>query len=130
MQMTSLDMEGRSAVACFSELGGTAPCVRINAAHPDARLRSTSDGGLRVESGAGSRIDILITALTAGDASVGLGLLDPERLVEDYDVDGALLFAADPAYGAREARLEALGFEVARTFGPYQVLIRDEGADR
>jgi hypothetical protein len=129
-EMTSLEIDGSEAVACFSELGGTAPCIRINAAHPDASLRATTDGGIRVESGAGSRIDVLITALTAGDASVGLGLLDPDQLVEDYDVGAALLFAADPAYRAREARLEALGFEVARTFGPYRVLVRDEDADR
>ena len=117
------------AVACFTELGGTEPCVRIHAAHPNAQLHVTAEGGLLVESGAGSRIDILITALTAGDSSVGLGLLDPAQLVQNYDIGAALLFAADPAYRAREARLEALGFEVARTFGPYRVLIRGESAN-
>jgi hypothetical protein len=130
MELVSLEVHPDEAMACFSELGETAPCVRIHAAHPDARLRATRDGGLLVESGVGSRIDILITALTAGDASVGLGILDPAQLVEDYHVGAALLFAADPAYRAREARLEALGFEVARTFGPYRVLIRDEDAGR
>ncbi len=124
--MTTLEIAGSEAVACFRELGGTAPCIRISAAQPDARMRATSDGGLQVDSGSTSRIDLLVTALTAGDASVGLGLLEPTELVEKYDVGAALLYAADPSYRAREARLEALGFEEARSFGPYRVLLRGE----
>jgi hypothetical protein len=126
--ITSLVIDGRQATACFAELGGTPPCVLVRAEHPDARLQVAPNGGLRVDSGTGSLIDILVTATTAGDASVGLGLIDPAQVVADYGVGAALLFAADPAYPAREARLEALGFEVARTFGPYRVLTRD--ADR
>ncbi|HEX7171128.1 MAG TPA: hypothetical protein VF365_00815 [Candidatus Limnocylindria bacterium] len=128
--MTTLEIAGSEAVACFTELGGTAPCVRINAAQPDARLRATSDGGLEVDSGTTSRIDLLITALTAGDASVGLGLLQPAELVEAYDVGAALLNAADPSYPSRRARLESLGFEEARTFGPYRVLLRSGSPSR
>jgi len=122
--MTTLEINGSEAVACFTELGGTAPCVRITAAQPDARMRATSDGGLEVDSGTTSRIDLLITALTAGDASVGLGFLEPAELVEAYEVGAALLYAADPSYPSRRARLEWLGFEEARTFGPYRVLLR------
>jgi hypothetical protein len=127
-RMTTLEISGSEAVACFRELGGTAPCIRISAAQPDARMRATSDGGLEVDSGSTSRIDLLVTALTAGDASVGLGLLEPTELVEKYDVGAALLYAADPSYRARQARLEALGFEEARSFGPYRVLLRGEEA--
>jgi hypothetical protein len=125
--MTRLDISGTKAVACFTELGGTAPCVRIHATHPDAQIVATAAGGLRVDSGSGTRIDILVTALTAGDASVGLGLIQPSRVVDGYGVGAALLYAADPAYRARLARLEALGFEEARSFGPYRVLLASEG---
>ena len=59
-----------------------------------------------------------------GVPSVGLGLLEPAELVEAYEVGAALLYAADPSYPSRRARLEALGFEEARTFGPYRVLLR------
>jgi hypothetical protein len=128
--LTSLDIDGAEAIACFTELGGVPPCIRIHAAHTDARVREMPGGVLQVESVVGSKLDILITAMTAGNASVGLGLLDPAELVEKYDVRAALLFAADPAYTAREARLERLGFAGARSFGPYRVLIRDESWDR
>lgn len=130
MAITSLDINGSEAVACFTELGGTAPCVRIYAAHPGARLQATPGGGLRTRSDATGTVDLLITALTAGDASIGLGLLEPAQLVDDHDVGAALLFAADPSYPARLARLEALGFEEARAFGPYRVLLRGERSTR
>jgi len=46
--------------------------------------------------------------------------------VETYDVGAALLYELDPSYAERRTRLEALGFEETRAFGPYRVLIRKE----
>lgn len=122
--ITSLEIDGSEAIACFTELGGSEPCVRVHATQAGARLTEAPDGGLRVESGNSGRIDLLITALTAGRASTGLGVLEPMEVVEGYDVGAALLYQPDPAYPARLHRLEALGFEEARAFGPYRVLLR------
>jgi hypothetical protein len=126
MTLSSLAIDGNEAVACFADRGGSSPCVQIRATHADARLGRATDGGLEVASGPSGRIDLLVTALTAGDASVGLGILDPARLVDAYDVGAALLYELDPSYAERRRRLEALGFEEARAFGPYRVLIFEE----
>jgi hypothetical protein len=126
LALSSLSIDGSEAVACFADRGGSSPCVQIRATRADTRLSRTSGGGLEVASGPSGRIDLLVTALTAGDASVGLGILDPARLVDAYDVGAALLYELDPSYAERRRRLEALGFEEARAFGPYRVLIRDE----
>ena len=126
MALSSLAIDGDEAVACFAGRGGSAPCVQVRATHAAARLSRTTSGGLEVASGPSGRIDLLVTALTAGDASVGLGILEPARLVETYDVGAALLYELDPSYAERRTRLEALGFEETRAFGPYRVLIRKE----
>ena len=125
MALSSLLIDGNLAIACFADRGGSSPCVQIRATHADARLGRTTGGGLEVASGPSGRIDLLVTALTAGDASVGLGILDPARLVDAYDVGAALLYELDPSYAERRLRLEAIGFEEARAFGPYRVLIRE-----
>jgi hypothetical protein len=120
--LVSLKITGRVATACFTDLGGSPPCIRIEATDAGTQLRPSADG-LSVDSGTG-RIDLLVTATTAGGASVGLGLLDPAELVDAHDVGAALLWQPDPAYAARLERLVALGFREARAFGAYQVLLR------
>jgi hypothetical protein len=125
--ITSIAVTGPQAVACFTSFGGSAPCVRIHAAQDGARVTETTDGTLRVTSDS-SHLDVLVTALTSGDASVGLAVLVPTELVARHDLGAALLYEPDPAYASRRLRLEALGFEEARAFGPYRVLIREEGS--
>jgi hypothetical protein len=71
------------------------------------------------------RLDLLLTALTPGDPAVELQHLDPSQIVDAYNLGGALLYAADPAYVSRAARLESLGFTEGPRFGPYRVLVRD-----
>jgi hypothetical protein len=124
MAMTSLAIDGDEAVACFTKLGATPPCVQITAA-AGAGLSRTLDGGLRIESGAAGEIDLLVTATTAGAASVSLAHLDPAEIVDARKIGAALLYAPDPSYGGRVARLESIGFREAQTFGPYVVLVRD-----
>ena len=124
--ITSLEITGREAVACFTAFGGSEPCVRIHAAQPGARMSETADGALRVTSGSSSRVDLLVTALTAGDASIGLSLLRPGEVVDAHDIGAALLYEPDPAYESRVRRLELLGFQEARAFGPYRVLVRSD----
>jgi len=124
MAITSLEIEGREAVACFTELGGSEPCVRIRATDDEVRLTSTPDGALLVASGGAGWIELLVTALTSGDATVDLGILDPADLVEAHDIGAVLLHEPDPAYQTRFGRFQALGFEEGRAFGPYRVLLR------
>jgi hypothetical protein len=63
-----------------------------------------------------------VTDLTAGGASSGLRLLDPAALVDTYHV-GAAILRRDTSYETRRARLELLGFHVARAEGPYIVMV-------
>ena len=123
--ITSLAVTGPQAVACFTSFGGSAPCIRVHPAQEGARITETAAGSLRVTS-VSSRLDVLVTALTSGEASVELGLLLPAELADAHDLGAALLYEPDPAYASRRTRLDALGFEEARAFGPYRVLIREE----
>ena len=55
----------------------------------------------------------------------GVQVLDPPRLIDDYDVSAILLVRYDPAFYARQRRMEALGFRVALQAGAYVLLMRD-----
>jgi hypothetical protein len=123
IHITSLAFAGDQASACFSERAGSAPCLRFHVAD-GGRLIDDGNGGIRIRGNRTGVIDVLVTALTAGNPSVGLGLLDPARVAADHDVRAAVLNASDPAYLGRLARLEALGFREGRRFGTYAVLIR------
>ncbi|MDQ2941696.1 MAG: hypothetical protein M3R05_05850 [Chloroflexota bacterium] len=125
MAITSFDAKGREARVCFTQIGESEPCVRIWVAPADATIQPTGDGGLAAATAQSSRLEIDITALTAGNPSVGLRLLDPAELVGEHNVGAAILYSLDPAYDSRVARLGALGFRVAKTFGSYAVLVRD-----
>lgn len=122
--ITSLLVQGREAQACFTAIGDRQPCVRIWSAEPDSVLEAT-DAGLAVHTTSSTRLQLLITDLTPGGASVGLNVLDPATLVADHDVRAAILVQTDPAFDGREKRLEALGFRMARSIGLYAVLLRD-----
>jgi hypothetical protein len=124
---TVSDSTGQEATVCLAPVGGTPPCARIWVGS-GAVLSATATGGMKVTSSDRSRIDLLVTALSAGKASVGLGLLDPESLVAERDVKAALLWRFDPAFGERVRRLAALGFHTAESIGPYQVLLRSDVA--
>jgi len=122
--LVSLDVQSTDAIACFAARAGSTPCLRFRATD-EGRLSSDGAGGIQVRSTDAGVIDVLITALTAGNASVGLGLLDPADVAADHDVLAAVLYKPDPAYQGRVARLATLGFREARSFGPYGVLLRE-----
>ena len=126
MAVTSLDIQGGEAELCFTRIGARDPCLRIVTAQDDAIVEATPEGGLSIRTTTSSRLDVLVTALTASGASVGLGILDPEQLISDYEIGAALMIATDPSYAFRRERLEALGFHVAYSSGPYAVLLRDD----
>lgn len=127
--ITSLEIDAvdRSAVACFTQVGASEPCVRIRASQDDARLSEAPGGGIRVATTTSEKLDILVTALSAADAAVGLQLIHPAEVADRYAIGGAVLYATDPAYEARLRRLEAIGFREMRAFGAYRVLTRPAG---
>lgn len=125
MTITSFDVKGREGRVCFTQIGESEPCVRVWVAPADATIKPTGDGGLAAATATSSRLEIDITALTAGSTSVGLSLLDPAALVGEHNVGAAILNSLDPAFDSRVGRLGALGFRVAKTFGSYAVLVRD-----
>ena len=120
----------REATVCLPAVGGQQPCARVWVGRDAAYLSETAEGALRVSAPGSGRIELLVTALTAGTPSVNLSMIDPRRVVADRNVRAALLWTAESAYEDRAERLEALGFHAAASFGPYQVMLRDEGADR
>jgi hypothetical protein len=126
MALTSLDVHGHEGLACFTEIGGREPCVRIWIGQDDGALAWGPNGGIQISTAASSRIDVHLTAVTPGEPSVGLGLLDPPAIVDERDLGAALLYAPDPAYPARAQRLHDLGFEFARVIGPYRVFLNPE----
>ncbi len=108
----------------FPRLGRSEPRLRLDVTGGTIRL---ADDGTLVVTSQTERVTLRITALTVGGASATLTMLDPAALVETYDV-GAAILRRDPAYDARRARLERLGFHVALAEGPYVVLVRDGAA--
>jgi hypothetical protein len=128
MALTELAVDGHEARACFVRIGASEPCLQIRASASDAVVEPTADGGFRIRT-ASPLLQVRITALTASGAAVGLNVLDPSAIVAAHRVGAALLLATDPAFVFRRARLEALGFEVAHTEGPYAVMVRSDLLD-
>jgi hypothetical protein len=123
--ITSFEASGHEALVCFTQIAASQPCLRLWVSQDDARITRTPDGALRVETVSSDRLDVLVTALTAGQASVDLHVLHPNRILAARNVGAALLYGLDPAYFERLRRLEALGFTEAFTSGPYRVLLRE-----
>ena len=118
------DLSANEATICLPMVGDAPPCARVWVGHPDASLSVTANGDLRVATTSDGRIDLLVTALTAGKASVGLGLLDPSQVLAERNVRAALLWRFDPNFEDRVSRLEDVGFRTASSIGPYQILLR------
>ena len=124
VSMLGLEGQGGTADITFARIGRSEPRLRLSV---DAgTITTTKAGGILISTG-GPRLSLQVTDLTAGGATSSLRLLDPERLVADYNV-GAAILRRDPAYDARRARLELLGFHVAHAEGPYVVMVRTGAA--
>ena len=123
--ITGMSGDAHERVLTFGQLGTSPPAVRL-VAGSGASFSDDADGTLRLRS-RGPALRLLVTALTASPiATVGAAALDPSDLVDRFDVRAAVLLR-DATFDARLARLEALGFLEAATYGPYVVLARHEG---
>lgn len=111
---------GGTAEVTFARVGRTEPRIRLTVA--GGTITETAERGLLVAT-TGRDLALRVTDLTPGGPSTSLALLDPPQIVADYDI-GAVILRRDPAYDARRARLELLGFHVARAEGPYIVMVR------
>ena len=114
----------RDKQLCFTAVGGSRPCIRIYSPVPDARIEVSSAGSVRASTATSSRLELYLTAQTAGRPAVELTLLNPESIVARHAVGGVLLLADDPASTSRQKRLEQLGFVGGPRFGPYLPMIR------
>jgi hypothetical protein len=122
VEMTGMGLIDGEAELTFAVAGSSAPRIRVVLAGESTTLQPTADGGLRVHS-SGAPIRLLITDLSGTDSpTIGTQFLDPAQLLSGYRV-GAVLLVRDPAYEGRRTRLEALGFRVGQTFGPYAVMV-------
>ena len=122
LPLARISVTGNAAELVFAVAGSGEPQLRVLLSGAHATLAALPDGGLRVRS-SGGPIRLLITDLSgAGSPTTGVQFLEPAELVAAYDV-GAVLLVRDPAFEGRRIRLEALGFRLARTFGPYAVLV-------
>jgi len=122
LPLTHISVTGNAAELTFAVAGSSEPQLRVLLSGAFATLAALPDGGLQVRS-SGGPIRLLITDLSgAGSPTNGVQFLEPAELVAAYDV-GAVLLVRDPAFEGRRIRLEALGFRLARTFGPYAVLV-------
>lgn len=119
-------VSGDSAIVTFARFGQAEPRLRIDV--PGGTIALNDAGGLGIQV-PGRALSVTVTDLTAGGASTSLRLLDPAQLVAEYGV-GAAILRHDASYEARKARLELLGFHVAKAAGPYVVLIRSAAVAR
>ena len=119
-----VDIAGpREATITFGRMGSSEPRLRVVLTDGAGSLRATADGGLWVVS-TDPAVRVLVTDLTAaGPANGGLQWLEPAELIDRYGVQ-AVLLARDPALEGRRARVEGLGFHLARDFGSYLVFVR------
>jgi hypothetical protein len=116
-------IRGAEADLEFTRMGLTAPRLRLTIAKGAGTFARNTAGGLRVIS-KGRSLRLLVTDLTASERRVaGLQLMCPQHLGDTYDL-GAVLLKRDPSFASRVARMEAIGFRPAASFGPYVVLAR------
>jgi hypothetical protein len=123
--LTSVETSANQAHVCFSRRGNSVPCLDLRMTNQEARIEATDQGGLRLVASGDGPSELLITDLTAGDAFVGLGLLDPRELVTKHNVGAAIVIAYGPSYAMTLSRLTPLGFRLSFVEGIYAVLVRD-----
>jgi hypothetical protein len=129
LAITRIDVRGSEAELSLTMAGRTEPRLRLVVAGATGTLSALPDGGLRVASSM-NEVRLLVTDLTASTrSSSSLRLLCPRTLRDTYGI-AAVVLTRDASYDARRARAEALGFRLARTIGPYAVMLRDTAVAR
>jgi hypothetical protein len=119
-----IDRDGQQADLYFPTVGLEDPHVHIAVVDGNGVISLGQDGVLTVRS-ATDRVHVAVTDLTPGKGTSNLQILDPAKLIEAYDVAAVLLIQYDPAFGARESRMEDLGYRLGLSAGAYALMVRD-----
>ena len=116
--------DGQAADLYFPQTGLEQPHLRVEVVGGNGSIALEDDGRLMVRS-ATDRVHIRVTALTAGEGTSPVQILDPARLIDAYDVAAVLLVQWDPAFVAREQRMEDLGYRLGLSAGAYALMVRN-----
>jgi len=120
----NITSDGQAADLYFPVTGLEQPHLRVDVVGGNGFIALEADGRLMVRS-ATDRVHLRVTALTAGEGTSPLQILDPAQLIDAYDVAAVLLVQWDPAFMAREQRMEALGYRLGLSAGAYALMVRD-----
>jgi hypothetical protein len=121
---STISGDGQIADLYFPQTGLEQPHLRVEVVGGNGFIALWDDGRLTVRSTT-DRVHLRVTALTAGEGSAPLQILDPARLIDAYDVAAVLLVRYDPAFTAREQRMEDLGYRAGLTTGAYALMVRN-----
>jgi len=100
------------------------PHLRIEVVGGNGVINLGSDGALTVRS-VTDRVHLKVTDLTAGTGTSNVQILDPAQLIQTYDVAAVVLIQYDPAFKAREQRMEDLGYSLGLSAGAYALMVRN-----
>ncbi|MEP7040169.1 MAG: hypothetical protein ABI864_01195 [Chloroflexota bacterium] len=121
---SNITSDGLRADLYFPQTGLEEPHLRIDVVGGNGLIALGDDGRLTVRS-ATDRVHLRVTALTAGEGTSSLQILDPAQLINAYDVAAVLLVRHDPAFLAREQRMEDLGYRLGLSAGAYALMVRN-----
>jgi hypothetical protein len=116
--------DGLQADLTFPQTGLEEPQLRIEVVGGNGVITLGDDGRLTVRS-VTDRVHLRVTALTAGEGRSNVQILDPTKLIDAYDVAAVLLVQWDPAFVARQQRMEDLGYRLGLSAGAYALMVRD-----
>ena len=119
-----VDGSGQQADLYFPQAGLEEPHLRIDVVGANGVVYLGQDGILTVRS-ATDQVHLQVTDLTTGEGTSSVQILDPAQLVQDYDVAAVLLIRYDPAFEAREQRIEDLGYRLGLSAGAYALMVRN-----
>lgn len=121
---STITSDGQAADLYFPLTGLEEPHLRIEVVGGNGLISQGDDGRLTARS-ATDRVHLRVTALTAGEGTSPVQILDPAQLIDLYNVAAVLLVQWDPAFAAREQRMEALGYRLGLSAGAYALMVRN-----
>lgn len=119
-----VDRKGQVADLYFPVAGLEEPHVRIEVVGGNGVIQLGQDGTLTVHSGT-DQVHLMVTDMTTGEGTSNVQILDPAQLIDAYDVAAVLLIRYDPAFEAREQRMEDLGYSLGLSTGAYALMVRN-----
>ena len=120
----SIDSTGAGADLHFRQVGLEEPHLRIDVIGGSGLLALGPDGVLVVRSET-NQVHLKVTALTVGEGTADVQVLDPAKLIQTYDVAAVVLVKYDPSFETRMRRMEDLGYRQALDAGAYALLVHD-----